>query len=80
MIEEELVELLRPLVHKLVVEEVRRAKFGLQFMPLKRAASELGITETALRQRYQAGTVPGKKLDGRIYVDMLAFDQKLRRL
>src|SRR5262249_32234038 len=80
MIDEALVELLRPLVEQLVREEGRRAKLGLRFMPGKEGARQLGISEHALRQRVAAGSVPGKRLDGRIYVDMLALDEKLSKL
>ena len=80
MIEQELIELITPLVRDLVREEVKRAKLGLRWVPVKKAAEELGITENALRQRVLAGTVPGKKVDGRVYVDMLAHDERLTRL
>jgi hypothetical protein len=80
MIDEALLELLRPLVLELVQEEVKRAKLGMRWVPVKKAAELLGISEPALRQRVKAGSVPGKNVEGRVYVDMLALDEQIGRL
>lgn len=80
MIDEALLDLLRPLVHELVREEVARAKMQMRWVPLKRAAEQLGISEAALRQRVKAGSVPGKNVEGRVYVDMLGLDEQIGRL
>jgi hypothetical protein len=79
-IDEALIELLRPLVRDLVREEVERAKLGLRWVPVKKAAEQLGISEAALRQRVKAGSVPGKNVEGRVYVDMLEHDHRIGRL
>ena len=80
MIEESLTELITPLVRAIVREEVERAKLQLRWVPVKKAAEHFGITEAALRQRVKSGAVPGKTVDGRVYVDLLAHDDRLSRL
>jgi hypothetical protein len=80
VIDEALLELLRPLVREIVRDEVNRAKLGLRWVPVKKAAEEFGISEAAMRQRVKSGAVPGKKVDGRVYVDMLAHDERIGRL
>jgi hypothetical protein len=80
VLDEALLELLRPLVRDLVREEVERAKLGLRWVPVKKAAEQLGLSEAALRQRVKAGTVPGKNVEGRVYVDMLEHDRRIDRL
>jgi len=75
---EALAEALRPLVTQLVRDEVKRAGFEWGWRTAEQAAEILGVTPAAVRQRVQAGQLPGRKEYGRIYVDLRAFDEQLR--
>jgi hypothetical protein len=77
MIDDALVELLRPLVRQLVKEEVKRAKLEWRWQPVARAAELLGITEEAARRRVLRGQLPGRRVEGRVYVDMAELDRQI---
>lgn len=76
-IEQDLTELLTPLVRKIVKEEVQRAGFEWTWRTAEQAAEILGTTPAAVRQRVQRGSLPGRTEFGRVYVDMRAFDAQL---
>lgn len=79
MIDDALLELLRPLVRQLVKEEVERAKLQWRWQPVSRAAELLGISEHAARQRVQRGQLPGKRVEGRVYIDMADLDAQISK-
>lgn len=70
---------LRPLVRQLVREEVKRTKLEWRWQPVARAAELLGISEGAARRRVTRGQLPGKRVEGRVYVDMEKLDQQIER-
>jgi Helix-turn-helix domain len=75
MIDEALTELIRPLVRQIVREEIRRAQTQRRYLPVKKAAEEMGISEAAARQRVRRGQLPGRNVEGRVYVDMESLDR-----
>lgn len=77
MIDQALLELLRPLVREIVREEVKRAKLEWRWQPVARAAELLGISERAARTRVLRGQLPGKRVEGRVYVDMEKLDRQI---
>lgn len=77
MIEEHLIELLRPLIREAVREEVKRAKLQWRWQPVARAAELLGISERAARTRVLRGQLPGRRVEGRVYVDMEQLDRQI---
>jgi hypothetical protein len=70
---------LKPLVKKMVEEEVERAGFRWTWMTPKKAGELLGVSDSAIRKRARAGRIPARIEDGRIYVDMRAYDEQLQR-
>lgn len=72
-----LVDLLRPLVREIVREEVKRAKLEWRWQPVGRAAELLGISEQAARRRVLRGQLPGRRVEGRVYVDMEKLDREI---
>jgi hypothetical protein len=80
MIEDALIETLRPLVRALVQEEVERAKLQWRWWPVERVAELLGITPKAVRHRVLRGQMPGKNVNGRVFVDMLEYDRQISRV
>lgn len=80
MIDQALIELLRPLVHEIVREEVERARLEWRWQPAARAAELLGISEEAVRRRVARGQLPGKTVERRVYVNMEELDRRLGRL
>lgn len=79
MIDEALTDLLKPMVRRMVAEEVERAGFRWGWKTPSEAARLLGISPNAVRKRAHDGRIPAKVEDGRIYIDMVAYDEQLRR-
>lgn len=79
MIDEALIELLRPLVHDLVRDELRREREQWRWASVKQAAERLDVSEQAIHHRVRRGQLPHRKLEGRVYIDMKAVDNMLRR-
>lgn len=79
-LEAELLELLRPLVRRLVREEVKRAKLEQRWVPVKKAAELLDLTEVAVRSRVRRDQLPGRNVNGKVFVDMEEFDRRMGRL
>jgi len=77
VLDDDLIELLRPLVREIVREEVERARFAWRWQPAYRAAELLGISEDAVRRRVRRGQLPGRTVERRVYVDMEALDHQL---
>jgi hypothetical protein len=75
-----LIEVLRPVVKRMVREEVERAGMRWRWQSVRQAAETLDMSEAAIRKRAQRGQIPARKLDGRLYVDMEALDRQLARL
>lgn len=88
MIDEALIDLLRPLVRDLVREElpaivraeVEQLTPSRRWLSVAQAARALDVTEPALRQRIRRGQIAAKRLDGRLYVDMEEHDRRLDAL
>lgn len=74
---EALTEALRPLIRRLVREEVERAKLQWRWQPVPKAAVMLGLTEKAVHTRCERGRLPCRKIDGRLYIDMAEVDRML---
>jgi len=79
-IEVALIEALRPMVKRMVREEVERAGYQWRWQSIRQAAVTLDTTEDAFRKRSCLGNIPLRKLDGRLYVDMQALDRQMARL
>lgn len=47
---------------------------------VRQTAELLDLTEKAVRTRCEKGQLPYRKLDGRLYVDMVELDRQLRQL
>jgi hypothetical protein len=75
-----LIETLRPMVKRMVHEEIEKEKLGWRWQSTRRAAETLDMSENAIRKRIGAGSIPARKFEGRWYVDMEALDRQLARL
>jgi hypothetical protein len=73
-------EALEPLLRRLVREEVERAKLQWRWRSVRQAAELLDLTEKAIQLRCWRGQLPCRKLDGRLYVDMLELDRQIDSL
>lgn len=80
MLEDELRQILEPLVRELVRDEVERAKLRWRWQSVRQAAETLDLSVDAVHQRVSRGKLPHRKLDGRVYIDMDALDRQLERL
>ena len=69
---------LKPMVKAMVAEEVARAGFQWEWLTPARAGELLGISAAAVRKRAREGRIPARVEDGRIYIDMRAYDQQLQ--
>jgi hypothetical protein len=78
-LDEALAETLQPMVKRMVEEEVERAGFRWTWMSPTQAGRLLGISAAAVRRRAREGRIPARIEDGRIYVDMRAYDQQLQQ-
>ena len=77
-LQDALLEAIRPMIAAAVAEEVKRAKLEWKWVPVKRAAELLDLSEHAVHIRCSKGQLPCRKLDGRLFVDMEAVDRRLR--
>jgi len=78
MIEQALVELLRPLIREEVQRALLRARDEWRWASVRQAAERLDMSEGAVRKRAMRNQLPYRKLDGRLYIDMKAVDTRLR--
>jgi len=78
-LDQALTETLKPLVKQMVEEEVERSGFRWSWMSPSQAGELLGISASAVRKRVREGRLPARIEDGRIYVDMRAYDQQLQQ-
>jgi DNA-directed RNA polymerase specialized sigma24 family protein len=76
-LQETITAALEPLLRRLVREEVERAKLQWRWRSVKQAAELLGLSEHAVHIRCARGQLPCRKLDGRLYIDMLELDRLL---
>jgi len=72
-----LVELLTPLVRGLVVDEVERQQVAQRWLPVSEAARRYDMSENTIRRRVARGTMPGVKVEGRVFVDAVAWEREL---
>jgi len=80
MLEEDFIELLTPLVRKLVKVEMAKERDRFRWAPVPVVAEKLGISEEAVRQRWQKGHLPGRVVERRVYIDLVALDREIERL
>lgn len=81
MIDEALVELLRPLVREVVREEVgREERYRWRWASVRQAAEILDMSEEAVRMRVKRDQLPSVLLDGRRYVDLVEVDRQMGAL
>jgi len=78
MIEDELRGILEPLVERVVREQLERRDREWMSLTTEQAAELLGITASAVRQRYWAKKLPGRKVEGRLYFDVADLDNLIR--
>lgn len=76
---ESLIELLRPVIREVVRDELRRERESWRWASVRQAAERLDVSEHAIHQRVSRGQLPHRKLEGRVYIDMKAVDQRLDR-
>lgn len=79
-LQESLVDALKPTVQRLVREEVERAKLQWRWASVKRTAELLDLSEAAVRARCERGQLPYRKLDGRLFVDLVELDRQMLQL
>jgi hypothetical protein len=77
VIEDALVELLTPLVRRLVKAELAKERDLFRWAPVPVVASKLGISEEAVRRRWQKGHLPGRVVERRVYIDLVALDREI---
>jgi len=74
-------ELLRPLVKEMVEVEVERAaSFRWSWVTVQQAARLTGLSAAAIRNRVREGSIPHRREEGRILIDMKAWDEQMRQL
>ena len=76
-LEEDIVELLTPLVRSLVKTELAKERDRFRWAPVPLVAWRLGISEEAVRQRWRRGHLPGRVVERRVYIDLVALDRKI---
>jgi hypothetical protein len=67
-----------PLVRRLVREEVRRVEHEWRWRTPAQAGQLLGISAAAVRQRVSRGQLPGRRLEGRVYLDINDLDLAIK--
>jgi hypothetical protein len=79
VLEEDLIQLLEPLVRRVVDEALARREREWRWLTSEQAAELLGVTPEAVRQRYWRKQLPGRKVEGRLYFDVADLDSLIRR-
>jgi len=74
---EALLSALAPALRELVRAEVKKADFEWRWRTAEQAAELLDITPEAVRARVRRGSLPGKTLAGRVFVDLRELDRRL---
>jgi excisionase family DNA binding protein len=74
VIDEALLELLRPLVREIVRDEVRRDRDQWRWASVEQAAERLDLSKQAIYMRVHRKQLPARRLDGKLYIDMRAVD------
>ena len=80
MIDEALIDLLRPLVRELVREEVERERQRWRWLSVRQAAELLDTTPAGIYKRVQRGQLPAKHVGSKVLIDMQALDTQLDSL
>ena len=80
MIDKALIELLTPLVRGLVHDEVERQQVAQRWLPVSEAARRYDMSEDTVRRRVARGTMPGTKIEGRVFVDAVEWERQLGAL
>ena len=70
---------LMPRLQVLVEQEVKKQVFAWRWRTAEQAGDLLGISADAVRQRVLRGDLPGKKVMGRVYLDIADLDRALQR-
>lgn len=68
MIDEALIELLRPIVREVVREELERRE-EQRWLRVPEASKKLGLSEGAIYQRVRRGQLPAQRIGRTVYVD-----------
>lgn len=87
-LDEELRDLVREVVREEIAEqaeaavlrEIARLQGPRRWLTVAQAADRFGISQPAIRQRIARGQLESRKLDGRIYVDIEAYQRRLAGL
>lgn len=78
MLEDELRRLLEPLISELVKTELDLRDRQWHWLTAEQVGELLGITAGAVRTRYWRGQLPGRKVEGRLYFDVVDVDRLIR--
>jgi len=76
-LDEALAEALRPMIQEMVKREVRQAGLEWSWKSAVQAAEILGVKPATVYRRFERGQLPGRKVRGRLYIDMRAFGDEL---
>ena len=76
-LEEALIEAILPTLRGLVVDEVERQQVAQRWLPVSEAARRYDMSENTIRRRVARGTMPGVKVEGRVFVDAVAWEREL---
>jgi hypothetical protein len=80
MIDEALLELLRPLVREIVRDEISHEQERWRWASVKQAAELLDMTPGAIYRRISRDQLPVARIGSKLYIDMRALDHQLDRL
>jgi len=76
-VDEALVELLTPLVRRLVQDELAKEPTRRGWVSPKKAAEILGLPVATVYQRAQRGKLPSRHVGRNLYIDLDALDATL---
>jgi hypothetical protein len=76
VIDQALIELLRPLVR----DEAERREQDHRWLTVRQAAEQLGTSPASVYKRVARGLLVSRKLDGRVYVDIEEFYDRLGQI
>lgn len=70
---------LREFVREEIASVLEGKANGRRWLTVNECAEYLGTTPTAIRRRLARGTIPSKKLGGRVLIDRLQLDREIAR-
>lgn len=76
---EALLVVLRPTIEEIVEASVERHRAAWRWRTAEQVAELLDITPDAVRTRVRRGQLPGAVRNGRVYIDMVAWDEQLQQ-